>query len=110
MGQTWIVIIISTLFVIGHNKHIHLVGIHNIDVLVWPEELFFSLVSLEPKFIYQIEGTQILRTITVLFTIGHYKHILLIGIHGFDALVWQEKLFIPPFSLELKLVPLMGQT
>ena len=30
---------------------------------------------------------------------GHYNHVLHIGIHDIDAFVWQEKLFIPPFSL-----------
>ena len=34
------------------------------------------------------------------------KHVPFIGIHGFDALVLQEKLFFPPFSLEIKVYPL----
>ena len=32
------------------------------------------------------------------------------GIHGFDALVLQEKLFFPSFSLESKFVHQMGET
>ena len=38
------------------------------------------------------------------------KHVLFIGIHGFDALVLQEKLFFPPFSLESKFIHQVRQT
>ena len=41
IGQTWILVIISNILVIAHNKHIFLIGIHNIDALVLQEKLFF---------------------------------------------------------------------
>ena len=44
------------------------------------------------------------------FFIRHYNHVPLIGIHDISALVWQEKLFSPPFFLLLMLVRQMTQT
>ena len=44
------------------------------------------------------------------FCYGHYNHILLITIHGIDALDFQEKLLFPPFSLQLMFIREMRQT
>ena len=44
--------------------------------------------------------TWILKAIPILFVIEYNKHIFFIGIHDIDALVWQEKLFIPLVFLE----------
>ena len=41
--------------------------------------------------------------------IGHYKHIILSRVHGFDALVWQEKHFFPASSLESRFDSNKGQ-
>ena len=41
--------------------------------------------------------------------IEHNKHILLIGMHVFDALVLQEKLSFPTISLESKFILQIGQ-
>ena len=38
------------------------------------------------------------------------KYVLFFGIHGFGALVLQEKLFFPPFSLVSKFPQQMRQT
>ena len=50
-SQTWILIIISIPFVIGHCNHVHRIGIHNIDALDLQEMLFFPPFSLLLKFI-----------------------------------------------------------
>ena len=44
------------------------------------------------------------------FYYGHYNHILLIRMHGIDALDLQEKLFFPPFPLSLMFFCGMSQT
>ena len=102
MRQTWILIIISILFVIGQYKHILLIEIHGSNALVWKEKPFFPPLSLELKFIRQM-GTWILTIISIHFVIGHYKHILLIGVHDIDPLDWQEN-FFPPFFLQPKFI------
>ena len=40
----------------------------------------------------------------------HYNHVLLVGIYDTDALVWQEKLFFPTFSLQLEFVHQLSAT
>ena len=54
--------------------------------------------------INQMGQTWILKIIYVLFVIVHNKHIVLIGMHTFDALASQEKFLFPPFSLELMFI------
>ena len=93
-------VIISTLFVIGLYSHVHLIGIHDVDAWIWQEKLFFLPFSLLLKLICEIRQTWICVIISILFFIGHYNHVHLIGIHEVDALIWQEKLFFPPFSLQ----------
>ena len=39
-----------------------------------------------------------------------YNHVLIIGIHDIDALDLQEKLFLPPFSLQSMFIREMRQT
>ena len=90
MGQTWILMIISILFVIGLYKHIFHVWVHDFDALVSHEMLFFSPFFLKSNFITQIGQTWILIIISILLVTAHYKYILFIGIHGSDALVLQE--------------------
>ena len=48
-------------------------------------------------------------TISILLVIRQNKHILLIRIHSFDALLLQEKLLFLPFFLESKFIHQMGQ-
>ena len=55
--------------------------------------------SVQSKFICQMRQTWILKIIFILFVVGHYNHFILIVVHNIDALVWQEKLSFPPFSL-----------
>ena len=94
---------------IGNYNHVFHIGIHDIDALVWPKRLFLPLFSLESKFIHQIGQKRILVIISILFVIGHNKHICLIGEH--DINVWfGMKGFLLPFSLELKFIPQMGQS
>ena len=54
LGQTWIHIIISFLFMIGHHKHILLIGINDIEALVSQEKQHF-LKFLELKFNFQLD-------------------------------------------------------
>ena len=42
--------------------------------------------------------------------IVHNKHILVIGMHGFDVLDLLEKFLFPQFTLESMLIHQMGQT
>ena len=97
-------------FVIGHYNHVFLIGIHDIGALVWQEKYFFPPFSIKSKFNYQLKQTMIQVTIYMFFVIGHYNHVLLIRIYDIDALVCQEKLSFPPFSLELKFIREMRQT
>ena len=99
MRQTRIPIMVSFLFVIGHCKHVFLIGIHNIDALVSQEELFFRI-----KVRSSNEITWILILNSITFVVANHKHVLLIGMHTIDALVSKENLFFPPFSLESKFI------
>ena len=98
MRQTWILIIIFILFMISHHNHVCSVGIDDTDALVLQEKLSFPLCLVESKFICQMRQTWTLIIIFILFVIGHYDHVLLIGIHGIGALDWQEKLLFSLFS------------
>ena len=93
-----------------HYKHIHLIGIHGSNALVWEEKLFFPTFSLELKFIPQIQPTWINVINFIPFVIWYYKHNLLIRILNIDALVWVEKLFCLPFFAESKFIYQLGQT
>ena len=84
-------------------------GIHDFDAWDWQEMLYFPPFNFESKFIRQIGQTFILIIISITFGIRHYKHITLIVMHGFDAFVWKEMLFFPPFNLELKFICQMRQ-
>ena len=103
MGQSWILKIISILFMIRHYKHIFLTWIHG-------RNAFVSTIFLTFKFIHQIGQTWILVIISILMVIERDKHIILFGIHSFDSLVLQEKLLFPPFSSESKFIHQMRQT
>ena len=48
--------------------------------------------------------TWILGIIFVLFVIGHYNHVLFIGMHDIVALVWQEKAFLSTIFLRFKAI------
>ena len=104
MTQIGKLIIISIHFVIDIYKHVFLIGIHDIDALVSKEKLFLLPFSLESKFVYKRRQMLILKIIFILFVIGLHKHVLLIEVHDIDALPLQEKLFLPPFSLESKFI------
>ena len=93
---------------IGHHKHILLIGINDFDALVSYEELLF-LPFLESKFLFQLGKTLIRIIISLLFMIGHCKHVFLVGINDFDGLVLEEKLLFLPF-LESKFIFQLGKT
>ena len=79
--------IILPAFMIGHHKHILLVGIDDIDTLAWFEKLFFP-----PFFglnvILLIMANMEACNSLLLFMIGYHKHIPLIGIDDIKALAW----------------------
>ena len=87
MLQTWIHMTITVPFVTWHYKHILLNWIRDFDALVLQEKLLLSSFSLEPKFLHQIGQTRILMIISIHCMIGCYKHVLFIGMHGFNVLV-----------------------
>ena len=101
--QTWILVIIFILFMIGHHEQV-LIRIHDIDAFLSQQNLFLPSFSLESKFIHQMRQTWILLRISIIFVIGHHKHIFLTGIHYIYSLASHEKLLFPPFSLELKFI------
>ena len=70
---------------------------HGFDALDLLGKLSFPRFSLESMLIHQMGQTQILVIICILFLIGHNKHVLLIVIHDFDALVSEEKRLFPSF-------------
>ena len=105
MVQTWIHMIITILFLIWHYKHVFLNWIQVFDTLVLQEKLLLPSFSVESKFMHQIGQTWIL-IISIHFMIGCCKHVLFIGIHGFDALVLYKMISFPPFSLEINVHPL----
>ena len=110
MGQTWMLLIISVLFVIAHHNQVLLIGIYDTVALVWQEKLFLPPFFVESKFIYQLRQTWILIIISIFYMIQHYNHVLLIGIHDIGDLVWQEKLFSLPFFIESKFIRQLRQT
>ena len=75
-----------------HYNQVFHIGIHDIDALDLQEKPFFPPFSLESKFVHQMGQTWILEIISILFVIRHYKQVLFIGVHSFNALVLQEKL------------------
>ena len=110
MRQSWILVKTTILSMITHYNHNILIGIDDIDALVWQGNLFFPPFSLESKFANLMRRTWILVIISISFIIVHHKHVLLIGIHDNNVLVWQEKLFFPPFCLESVFIHQMVQT
>ena len=89
---------------IMHYNHGFLFRIHNIDALICYEKHFFPPISFELLFIHQMRKTLIFKVISIIFVINHYNNIFFIGIHGINALFWQDKLFLPPFSIESKFI------
>ena len=94
LGQTWIHIIFSFLFMIGHYKVILFSGIN--ELMLWFHKKSISFHhSLELKFICKLRKTQIHVIISSFSMIGHHKHILLVKINDIDDLASQEKFFFP---------------
>ena len=109
MGQIWILMIISILFMIGHCKHVYLIW-----CIVWClgfaiNAFFFHHIPLNQSSLLKLYNMDSHNNLYSL-VIGHSKHIFPIGIHGFDALVSQEKLPFPPFFLESKFIHQIWQT
>ena len=71
---------------IGHHKHILLIGINDIEALVSLEKHIFP-PFLELMFVGRFRQTRIHKIISFLFMIRHHKRILLIGINDIEALV-----------------------
>ena len=109
MRQTWILIIISVLFVIGMTIIFSTLGC--MILMLWIcKKSFLSTIFLIFK-VHPWNETN-LDTCNNLdsFSYWHYNHVHLIGMHDIDALAWQEKPFFPPFSLQLKFIREMRQT
>ena len=87
---------------IRHSKHVLFMGIHGFDASVLDERPLF------PPFLSKIKdhpwnGTNLVSYDNLSsFSDSTVKYVLFFGIHGFGALILQEKLFFPPFSLESK--------
>ena len=62
--------------------------------------IIFPIINVHPR-----NGTNLdTRYNTHSFHYGHYNHVLYIRIHDIDAFDLQEKLFFPPFSLQLMFI------
>ena len=91
--QTQILIIISILLVTGHYKYVLLIWIHDFYALLLQEKLFSPLFLVELTFVHQMGQTWILEIISILFMIGHYKHILLIWIYDLQEMLFFHYFF-----------------
>ena len=67
MRQTWILIIISNFFVIGHCNHVLLIGVYDIDASIRQEKFFFWPFFVESKLIRQMRQTWILIIISIFY-------------------------------------------
>ena len=84
---------------IGHHKHILLIGINDIDALVSLEKHHFP-PFLELMFVGRFRKSRIHKIISFLFMNRHHKHLLLIGIDDIEALVsYEKRLFLPFYDL-----------
>ena len=82
-----------------------------IRLILWfGKKTCFLSFCLESKFFCQIIQTWILIIIFILFMIDLYNHVLLTRIHDIDTLACCEKLFFPPFCLEIKFIHQIRQT
>ena len=97
--QTWILVIISILSIIGHNNHVYLIGIHDTEALDLQEKAFLSTIFIITK-VHPWNDLN-LDAHNKIHSFGYWRnnHVLLIGIHDIVALDLREKLFFPPFSL-----------
>ena len=109
MGQTFILVIISILFVMGTAIMFLLLG-YTILMLCICKKAFHSTIFLIMKVHPWNERN--LDTYNELhsFCYWHYNHVPHIRIHDIDALDSWEKLFFPPFSLYLEFFHEMAQT
>ena len=109
MGQTWILIIISILFVIGVT--IMYSTLRCMKLLLWICKksflsTIFLVINVHPWYETNLDTPNNLHSICY----GHYNHIPLIGIHDIDVLDLQEKLSFPSFSLQLIFIRDIRQT
>ena len=96
--QTWMLIIISVLFVIGATIMFSSLGYTMLMLWICKKNFSFSIfliIKAHPWNETNIDTRNNLHSICH----GHYNHVLFIRIHDLDALDLQEKLFFPPFSL-----------
>ena len=97
MKQTGILIIFSSVFVIGTTIMFSILG-YTILMLSILRKAFlfpnFLIINVHPSNETNLDTSNNLQS----FCYGHYNHVHLIGIHDTDALDLQEKVFIPPFS------------
>ena len=97
--------IISILFKIGHYNDVLLIGIHNIDALVFARKAFLFTILLRLN-VYLSNKTDVDSYNNLCsFKIKYYNHVHLIGIHDTNALVWQEKAFLFTILLRIKVYP-----
>ena len=99
MMQTWIVVIISILFIMGTTIISSSLGYTILVLWIFKKSFSFHQFSNNQKFIREIRQTWMLIIISILFCYGHYNHVHLIGMHDIDTFIWQEKLSFLPFSL-----------
>ena len=109
MGQTWILIIISILFVMGSTIIFSSLGYTILMLCICKKSFFFTIfliIEVHRWNEMNLDSRYNLHS----FCYGQYNHVLLIGIHDIDALDLQKKLFFPPFSLQSQFIREMRQT
>ena len=109
MWQTWILIIISILFVMGTTINFCTMWYTILMLWICKKSIFsliFPIINVHLWNESKLDAHNNLHFICY----GLYSNVLLIVVHDINALDLQEKLFVLPFSLELMFIYEIRQT
>ena len=107
--QTWILIKISILFVMGTTIMFSSLGYTISTLWIWKKSFFstiFLIIKVHPSNEINLDANNNLHS----FCYWHCNHVLHIRIHDIDFLDFQEKLFFLSFSLQLMFIHNIRQT
>ena len=109
MRQTWILIIISIIFIIRTTIMFSALGTRY-WCFRFAAKAFLSAIFLIINVYPWNKSNMDTYNNPHSFHYGHYTHVLHVGIHNIDAFDFQEKLFLPPFYIKLMFIREMSQT
>ena len=98
MGQTWMLIIILTFFIIAATTMFSTFGYTILMLLIWKKTFFstiFLIINVHPWNEMNLDTHNNFHS----FCYGNYNNFLLIGIHDIDALDLQEKVLSTIFLI-----------